>query len=83
MVSADFLEVVVTWIMYVVNFCGRNWLIMMGALCKHPCIHKTAFMSTKATADLLEVLFTDFRQVQTMTLHSHQKNSKDGVWNKI
>ncbi len=45
---------------HAINFCGRNWLIMVDALSKYPCIHETSSTSTKATTDLLEVSFAHF-----------------------
>ena len=39
---------------HAVNFLGTNWLVLVDAYSKYPCIHPTTSMSTKATTDLLE-----------------------------
>ena len=39
---------------YAVNYLGTNWLVLVDAYSKYPCIHPTTSTSTKATTDLLE-----------------------------
>ena len=45
---------------HAVNFMGTNWLIMIDAYSKYPCIHATSSTSTRATVDLLEEDFSHF-----------------------
>ena len=45
---------------YAINFLGSNWLVMVDAYSKYPCIHPTSSTSTKATTDLLEQDFAHF-----------------------
>ena len=39
---------------------GQNWLVVIDAYTKYPCIHPTSSVSTKATIDLLEEDFAHF-----------------------
>ena len=45
---------------HAINFMGTNWLIMIDALSKYPCIHPTSSISAKSTIDLLEEDFAHF-----------------------
>ena len=45
---------------HAVNFMGTNWLVMIDAYSKYPCIHATSSTSTRATVDLLEEDFSHF-----------------------
>ena len=45
---------------HAINFLGSNWLVMVDAYSKYPCIHPTSSTSTKATTDLLEQDFAHF-----------------------
>ena len=45
---------------HAINFMGTNWLIMIDALSKYPCIHPTSSVSAKSTIDLLEEDFAQF-----------------------
>ena len=39
---------------HAINFMGRNWLVVVDAFSKYPCIHETSTTSSKSTAALLE-----------------------------
>ena len=39
---------------HAINFMGTNWLVVIDAYSKYPCIHPTSSTSTRATLDLLE-----------------------------
>ena len=43
-----------------INFLGSNWLVLIDAFSKYPCIHPTSSTSTKSTTDLLEQDFAHF-----------------------
>ena len=43
---------------HAINFLGSNWLVLIDAYSKYPCIHTTT--STKPTTDLLEQDFSHF-----------------------
>ena len=45
---------------HAVNFMGTNWLVMIDAYSKYPCIHATSSTSTRATVDQLEEDFSHF-----------------------
>jgi hypothetical protein len=45
---------------HAVNFMGSNWLVMIDAYSKYPCIHRTSSTSTKATTDILDEEFAHF-----------------------
>ena len=45
---------------HAINFLGTNWLVLVDAYSKYPCIHPTTSTSTKATTDLLEEDFAHF-----------------------
>ena len=45
---------------HAINFMGRNWLLLMDAFSKYPCIHPTASLSTKSTIDILKMEFAHF-----------------------
>ena len=45
---------------HAVNFMGTNWLVMIDAYSKYPCIHATSSTSTQVTVDLLEEDFSHF-----------------------
>ena len=45
---------------HAINFKGTNWLVMIDAYSKYPCIHETTSTTTKATTSLLEVDFAHF-----------------------
>ena len=45
---------------HAINFMGKNWLIMVDAYSKYPCIRPTTSVGTKATTDLLEEEFAHF-----------------------
>lgn len=45
---------------HAINFLGSNWLVIVDAYSKYPCIHITQSTSTKATTDILEQDFAHF-----------------------
>ena len=45
---------------HAVHFMGSNWLTLVDAYSKYPCIHPTQSTSTKSTIDLLEQDFSHF-----------------------
>ena len=45
---------------HAVNFMGHNWLVVVDAFSKYPCIHKTSSTSSRRTMDLLEEDFAHF-----------------------
>ena len=54
---------------HAINFLGTNWLVLVDAYSKYPCIHPTTSTSTKATTDLLEQDFAHF----WVPAHNHLK----------
>ena len=42
---------------HAINFMGTNWLVLVDANTKYPCIHAISSTSTKATVDILEQEF--------------------------
>jgi len=51
---------------HAVNFLGSNWLLLVDAYSKYPCIHSTMSTSTRATTDLLEEDFAHFGYPHTI-----------------
>jgi len=51
---------------HAIDFMGTNWLVMVDAYTKYPCIHPTTSISTKATTDLLEQDFAHFGYPHTI-----------------
>ncbi|KAL5477849.1 hypothetical protein EMCRGX_G024698 [Ephydatia muelleri] len=45
---------------HAINFLGSNWLVLIDAFSKYPCIHPTSSTSTKSTTELLEQDFAHF-----------------------
>ena len=45
---------------HAINFMGSNWLVLVDAYSKYPCIYSTSSTSTKSTTDLLEEAFAHF-----------------------
>ena len=45
---------------HAINFLGTNWLVLVDAYSKYPCIHPTMSTSTVATTNLLKQDFTHF-----------------------
>ena len=39
---------------HAINFLGRNWLVLVDAYSKYPCIHPTTSTSSKSTTAILE-----------------------------
>ena len=39
---------------HAINFLGTNWLVLIDAYSKYPCIHPTTSTSSKSTTELLE-----------------------------
>ena len=42
---------------HAINFMGSNWLVLIDAYSKYPCIHSVTSTSTKSTVELLEADF--------------------------
>ena len=51
---------------HAINFMGTNWLVMIDAYSKYPCIHATSSTSTQATVNLLEEDFAHFGYPHTI-----------------
>ena len=51
---------------HAINFMGTNWLVLVDAYSKYPCIHSTSSTSTRATLDLLEEDFAHFGYPHTI-----------------
>jgi hypothetical protein len=51
---------------HAVNFMGSNWLVVVDAYSKYPCVHATTSTSSKATMDLLEQDFSHFGYPHTI-----------------
>ena len=45
---------------HAVNFLGQNWLVVIDAFSKYPCIHATASLTALSTINLLEEDFAHF-----------------------
>ena len=63
---------------HAINFLGTNWLVLVDAYSKYPCVHPTNSTSAKATMDLLEQDFAHFGYPYTLvtdntpTFHSEE-----------
>ena len=51
---------------HAINFLGRNWLVLVDAYSKYPCIHSTASTSSKSTTAILEQEFAHFGYPHTL-----------------
>ena len=51
---------------HAINFMGTNWLVMIDAYSKYPCIHPTSSISSKTTMVLLEQDFSHFGYPHTI-----------------
>eukprot|EP00731_Ephydatia_muelleri_P038393 Em0743g4a len=51
---------------HAINFLGSNWLVLIDAYSKNPCIHPTTSTSTKFTTELLEQDFAQFGYPHTI-----------------
>ena len=51
---------------HAINFLGSNWLVLVDAYSKYPCIHATTSTSSKATIDILEEDFAHFGYPHTI-----------------
>ena len=51
---------------HAIKFMGHDWLVLVDAYSKYPCIHPTNSTSTKATTDLLEQDFAHFGYPHTL-----------------
>ena len=49
-----------------ISFLGHDWLVLVDAYSKYPCIHRTGSTSTKATTELLEQDFAHFGYPRTL-----------------
>ena len=51
---------------HAINFLGRNWLVLVDAYSKYPCIHPTTSTSSKSTTAILEQEFAHFGYAHTL-----------------
>ena len=51
---------------HAINFLGRNWLVLVDAYSKYPCIHPTTSTSSKGTTAILEQEFAHFGYPHTL-----------------
>ena len=51
---------------HAINFLGRNWLVVVDAYSKYPCIHPTTSTSSKSTTAILEQEFAHFGYPHTL-----------------
>ena len=51
---------------HAINFMGTNWLVLIDAYSKYPCIHPVSSTSSKATTELLEQDFAHFGYPHTI-----------------
>ena len=51
---------------HAINFLGRNWLVLVDAYSKYPCIHPTTSTSSKSTTAILEQEFAHFEYPHTL-----------------
>ena len=57
---------------HAVNFKGHNWLVMVDALTKYPCIHQMTSITTKATTRKLDEDFAHFGYPHTIVSDNAQ-----------
>ena len=51
---------------HAINFLGRNWLVLVDAYSKYPCIHPTTSTFSKSTTAILEQEFAHFGYPHTL-----------------
>ena len=51
---------------HAINVLGRNWLVLVDAYSKYPCIHPTTSTSSKSTTAILEQEFAHFGYPHTL-----------------
>lgn len=51
---------------HAINFLGSNWLVLVDAYSKYPCVHSTQAVTARATIDLLEEDFAHFGYPHTL-----------------
>ena len=51
---------------HAINFLGRNWLVLVDAYPKYPCIHPTTSTSSNSTTAILEQEFAHFGYPHTL-----------------
>ena len=51
---------------HAINFLGRNWLVLVDAYSKYPCIHSITSTSSKSTTAILEQEFAHFGYPHTL-----------------
>ena len=51
---------------HAINFLGTNWLVLIDAYSKYPCIHPTQAVTAKSTIELLEQDFAHFGYPHTL-----------------
>ena len=55
---------------HAINFLGRNWLVLVDAYSKYPCIHPTTSTSSKSTTAILEQEFAHFGYPHTLVTNN-------------
>ena len=73
---------------HAINFLGRNWLVLVDAYSKYPCIHPTTSTSSNSTTAILEQEFAHFGYPHTLvtdiaTTFHVSKSSKLGANNEV
>ena len=69
---------------HAINFMGTNWLVLVDAYSKYPCVHATSSTSTRATTDILEEIFAHFGYPHTLVTDNATTFTSDEfqVWCK-
>ena len=62
---------------HAINFMGSNWLIVVDAYSKYPCIHPCSSVGTKTTTELLETDFAHFGYPHTIVSDNAPSFSSD------
>ena len=61
---------------HAINFLGRNWLVLVDAYSKYPCIHPTTSTSSKSTTAILEQEFAHFGYPHTLVTDLSSSNKR-------
>lgn len=62
---------------HAINFLGSNWLVLVDAYSKYPCIHMTSSVSAKSTTNILEQEFAHFGYPHTLVTDNAQAFHSD------
>ena len=63
-----------------ITFMGTNWLVIVDAYSKYPCIHVTSFTSTEAMVDILEQQFVHFGYPHTLVMDNVPTSDEFQEW---